>query len=148
MAASMLVAVFLSGAFYANSRGLNMLRCSKETVQASKVLQERLETVRTANWTEVTDAETIRDFYNAAPTDCVLNGITEKITLSPWPATAVTPTVITRSSVGAAAIVTDNVDLVDRFAILATVQVSWKSVNNRVRTRETATVIANGGLGR
>ena len=148
MAAAMLVAVFLSGAFYANSRGLNMLRCSKETIHASKVLQERLETIRTANWTEVTDSATIRAFYDSAPTGCALNGRSEKITLTPWPPAAVTPLVVTRGTTGLTAIVTDNDDLVDQYAILATVQVSWKSANNRVRTRETATVIANGGLGR
>lgn len=148
MAAAMLVAVFLSGAFYANSRGMNMLRCSKETIRASKILQERLETIRTANWTEVTDSATIRGFYDSAPTSCALNGVSEKITLSAWPPAAVPPIQITRSTAGTTAIVTENLDLDDQPAVLATVQVSWKSANNRVRMRETATVIANGGLGR
>jgi Tfp pilus assembly protein PilV len=150
MAAAGLVAIFLAGAFTANARGLSMIRCAKETNGASKILQQRMEQLRSASWTEVTDAATVQGIYATAPDaweSC--NQMAESLTIAPWPAVAGASTIqITRSSAGTATIVTDNEDLVDGPAVLVTTRVSWTGVGNRNRTRETCTVIANGGLGR
>jgi hypothetical protein len=150
MAAAGLVAVFLVGAFTANSRGLSMIRSAKETAGASKILQQRMETLRAASWTEVTDAATLKDFYaTAADAGESCNQNFEKVTIAPWPS-GVGPSVIqiTRSTSGTTTVVSDNPDLVEGAAVMVTVSVSWTGAGNRARTRETCTVIANGGLGR
>ena len=146
--AIVLVSVFFAGAFYSNSRGLTMLRSSKETLAASKTLQERIERLRGASWTEVTDADTLRGIYAIAPSTNSLGSLAEKVTISPWPPVAGNSLVVTRSSAGAAAISSDNDTLVDGNAVLVTIQVTWVGAGSRPRLRETATVIANGGLGR
>ena len=150
MGAAMLVAVFLSGAFYANSRGLNMLRSSRETAIASKILQERMEELRGMTWTDVTDSSSLKSNY-ATATDSAAglapNILTETLTVTAWP-TAGTAIKITRSATGTVALVTDNVDLDVQSAVLITVRAAWTGAGARSRVRETSTVIANGGLGR
>ena len=148
MGAAMLVAVFLSGAFYANSRGLNMLRASRETAIASKVLQERMEVLRGTNWADITDASSIQAIYaTGTNADKGLAPVAETVTISAWP-TATTSIQISRSTAGTATIVSDNVSLIDgATALLVTTRVSWTGAGARPRARETSTVIANGGLG-
>lgn len=150
MAAAGLVAIFLVGAFTANARGLSMIRSAKETTGASKILQQRMEQLRAASWTEVTDADSVKSFYATAPDAAEsCNSFSETVTIAPWPTVAAPSTIrITRSSSGTTTIVSDNVDLVDLPAVLVTTNVTWTGAGNRTRTRETCTVIANGGLGR
>ena len=150
IAAAGLVAIFLVGAFTANSRGLYMIRCAKETGGASKILQQRMEQLRAASWTEVTDAATVQAIYATAPdAQDSCNKLVETVTLAPWPAVASPSTIqITRTAGGTSTIVSDNEDLVDLPAVLVTTRVSWTGTGKRTRVRETCTVIANGGLGR
>lgn len=150
MAAAGLVAIFLVGAFTANARGMYMLRCAKETGGASKVLQQRMEQLRACSWTEVTDAATLQAIYATAPDSWEsCNKLSETLTIAPWPTVTGPSTItVTRSSSGVAAIAADNDALVDGPAVLVTTRISWTGTGNRTRTRETCTVIANGGLGR
>ena len=150
MAAAGMVAIFLVGAFTANSRGLYMIRCAKETAGASKILQQRMEQLRAASWIDVTEADSVSELFASAPDareSCNQNS--EQVTIAPWP-TVGTPVVtkITRSTTGTTTVMTENADLVDQSAVLVTVGVTWKGAGDRTRTRETCTVIANGGLGR
>lgn len=148
MGAALLVGVFLSGAFYANSRALDMLRASRETAVASKILQERMEKLRGATWASVTDSATLKEMYaTGTSADNGLSTVAETVTVSAWP-TATTPIQITRSGTSAATLVCDNPDLVDGSAVLVTTRVTWTTAGPRNRARETCTVIANGGLGR
>jgi hypothetical protein len=150
MAAAGIVAIFLVGAFTANSRGLYMIRCAKETAGAGKILQQRMEQLRAADWPEVTDAATVQSYYATAP-DAIANcnQLTETVTLVPWPVVAGAIAMkITRSATGTVTLVSDNTALVDGAGVLVTTRVSWTGAGNRTRVRETCTVIANGGLGR
>src|SRR5213083_1258594 len=63
MAAVGIVALGFAAIFYSNSQALNMLRASKETVNASKVLQQRMEQIRTLNWAEITDTGSVQTIY-------------------------------------------------------------------------------------
>jgi hypothetical protein len=150
MAAAGLVAIFLAGAFTSNAHGLSMIRSAKETNGASKILQQRMEQLRSASWTEVTDAATVQGIYaTAADASESCNQMAELVTIAPWPVVGGASTIqIARSSGGTATIVTDNDALVDGPAVLVTTRVSWTGAGKRSRARETCTVIANGGLGR
>jgi hypothetical protein len=74
--------------------------------------------------------------------------MSEQVTISAWPRAAGTNLVIARSATGTGTIVSDNPTLTDGNAVLLILRVSWTGAGNRPRVRETATVIANGGMGR
>jgi hypothetical protein len=144
------VAIFLTGAFTANSRGLYMIRCAQENAAASKILQQRMEQLRSASWTEITDADSVKAFYVNAPDaadGCKQNS--ETVTLSAWPAVGgVGITRIQRATNGGLTVPVVEPNLADQPAVLVTTRVTWAGVGGRSRIRETATVIANGGIGR
>lgn len=150
MGAAMIVALFLSGVFYGNSRVLNMLRASKETIIASKILQQRMEQMRGSNWSEITDAPTLYDIYTTAPDAAVgLNSVTEILTVSAYPSVSGTNIKITRSTAGLTTIATDNPDLVDGSAVRVDARVTWSGTPGGItRVREMSTVMSTGGLGR
>ncbi len=150
MGAALIVALFLSGTFYGNSRALNMLRASKETIIASKILQQRMEQVRASNWTEVTDAISMQATYaTAADASVGLNGVIETLTISIFPSVSGTNIKISRSTAGLATVVTDNPNLVDGNAVRVDARVTWTGTPGGItRVREMSTIVANGGLGR
>ncbi len=154
MGAIMVVALFLSGTFVANSRALGMLRASKETITASKLLQERMEQLRMLNWAEITDASSIQDLFATQTNSASLfTGESESVTISKWPLTSGTTSStsikVNRAANGTVTLVSDNADLVDGTpTVRVDVSVTWPGTpGNRTRIRETSTIVANGGLG-
>jgi len=149
IAAGAAVAIFLAGAFTVNSRGIYMIRCAKETNGASKILQQRMETLRAASWVEVTDAATLQGLYaNQPDSSASCNNLAETLIIGPYPVVVGASTIqISRSAAGVTTIDSDNPNLVDGQAVLVTTRVTWTGTGNRTRTRETCTVVANGGLG-
>lgn len=152
LVAAMVVALFMAGAFYCNGRALGMLRASKETISATRVLEERMEHLRHSNWVEVTDAASLVALYTppaAAATG--MTGLVETVNLTAWPAPspAATPLQISRpTTTGLPTVVSDDPTLVDKPAVRVNVKVSWTGgPGARTRVRETSTIIANGGLG-
>lgn len=152
MAAVGIVALGFAGIFYANSQSLNMLRASKETVNASKVLQQRMEQMRTLNWAEITDTGSVQAIYRT-PADAavLLTNPVETVTISAFPPPGTPPATIQvqRAANGTVSQISDNPDLVDGYpAVRVDVRLTWKGTpHGRTRTRETSTVVANGGLG-
>jgi uncharacterized protein (TIGR02598 family) len=55
--ATALAALFLSSLFTMNVASMDTIRCAKEAVSASQTLQQRIESMRIANWQEITDAD-------------------------------------------------------------------------------------------
>jgi len=151
MAAVGVVAIGFAGIFYSNSRALNMLRASKETVTASKMLQQRMELVRLQDWAEVTDVASVQTLMGtAADASGLLTNPVETITVSPFPPSAGAATIqVQRAANGTVTQISDNPNLVDgNSAVRVDVRVTWTGTpNGRTRLRETSTVVANGGLG-
>ena len=156
-----IIALGLSGLCYSNSQALTILRTSRETMVASKMLQERLEKIRAANWTEITDAAYLQDFYSVATSASPqLTGETESITVSqyppPVPASSSNPIKVSRAASGTVTLAayTANaggvlaVDLNDQPMVRVDVSVTWPGAAGRTHTRETSTIISNGGIGR
>src|SRR5712691_62644 len=96
--ASGLAALFLSSLFTMNVASMETIRSAKESTNASQVLQQRMESMRIANWHQVTDAIWIRD--NLLNTDASgatqLKGVSETLTLVPYGSTSLGNTQITR----------------------------------------------------
>ena len=69
-----------------NISSMDTIRCSKESVAASQVLQQRIESLRIANWQEITSASWLAaNTLNAdAAGSDVLKDLTETVTLVPY----------------------------------------------------------------
>lgn len=159
MGAVLIIGLGLTGLFAANSRALVMLKSSKQAAVASKCLQQRIEQLRSYNWTQVTDAQSLQDLYATPPLPSVeLPGFSEQVTVSAFtPATSsdttapapAAPFLIVRRAVdGAVTLFSDAPDLIDGTAVRMDVQITWPGPQGRTRMRETSVVITNGGIGR
>ena len=153
--------------FGANSRAMGLLKSSKQAAVASKCLQQRIEQIRTYNWTQVTDSVAMQALYATPPLPSIeLPGFSEQVTISAFtPATTnggtapapVAPFLqITRGANGTVTLVSDNPNLVDQpqngitnpgAEVRVDVQITWPGPNGRTRIRQTSVIIANGGVG-
>jgi Tfp pilus assembly protein PilV len=158
MGAVLCIGLGLSGLFAANSRALVMLKSSKQAAVASKCLQQRIEQLRSYNWTEVTDSQSLQDLYAVPPLPSIeLPGFSEKVIVSAFtPATSseaespapVAPFLtVARGVDGTVTLLSDAPDLIDGTAVRVDVQITWPGRENQ-RMRETSVVISNGGIGR
>ena len=159
LGAMLIIGLGLAGLMAANSRAAVILKSSKQAAVASKCLQQRIEQLRTINWTEVTDAQSLQDLYSNPPLPSIeLPGFSEKITVSGFtpatssdatsPAPAAPFLIVTRAAGGTVTLVSDAPDLIDGTAVRVDVQITWPGPQNNSRMRETSVVIANGGIGR
>ena len=84
--ASAIVTVVLGGLFVLQSNLMRMLASSTETTNASAHLQTRVEQVRLANWSQLTDPGWVQSTLLKSPTDADVNlpGLTETCTVSPY----------------------------------------------------------------
>src|SRR5256885_458138 len=81
-----LVAVFLGSLFTMNSSSMGTIKMARQSAAASQVLQQRVESLRIANWHQVTDADWIKtNLLNIAPSGIEgLKNLTETLTLIPF----------------------------------------------------------------
>src|SRR5258708_39058439 len=84
--AAAISAVFLSSLFTINLASMETIRSAKESTGASQVLQQRMESMRIANWHEVTDAAWLHDnLLNSDASGAVqLKNLVETVTLVPY----------------------------------------------------------------
>lgn len=158
MGSLLIIGLALVAIITANTRSMTMLKSSRQAATASKCLQQRIEQIRTYNWTEVTDSQAMTDLYSAPPLPSVeLPGFWEQVQISSYtppipPAAPPTPTapflLITRGADGTVTVVQDNPDLVSGPEVRIDVQINWPGPGGTTRTRETSVIVANGGVGR
>ena len=159
LGAVVLIAIGLTSLIAANSRSMIMLKSAKQAAVASKCLQQRIEQIRTYNWTQVTDAQAMQSLYSVPPLPSVeLPGFAEQVTVSAFvpPTTSGTaapaptgPVIqITRDVNGVTNIASDNPNLTSGQEVRVDVQVSWPGSGGVTHVRETSVVVANGGVGR
>ena len=84
--AGAIVTLFLASLFALNSNMMHLLRASAEAANASQSLQQRVEQVRLANWTQLTDPAWIQANLLNSKTDASVNlpGLTETLTVAPY----------------------------------------------------------------
>ena len=159
MGAVVVIGLALAAVITANTRAMSMLKSSKQAAVASKCLQQRIEQIRTYNWTQVTDAQVMQDLYATPPLPSVeLPGFSEQVTVSAFtPATTsgsaapapVAPFLqVTRDVSGNVALASDNPNLVSGPEVRVDVQITWPGPGGATRTRQTSVIVANGGVGR
>ena len=140
--------MFLSSLFVMNSASMQSLRLARETACASQVLQQRIESMRIANWHQITDANWIRNnLLNtlAAGTD-QLKEVTETLTLIPYGSSATETTQLIRTG-GNARVVTANTTLLKENAMKIIWVVDYTGIpNNHPKSRQTVAILAKGGM--
>ncbi|MGZ5522349.1 MAG: hypothetical protein ACXWF1_04360 [Chthoniobacterales bacterium] len=141
-------ALFLGSLFTMNMSGMKAIRTAREATSASQVLQQRVESLRIANWHQVTDADWLSANLlntNAAGSDG-LQQMTETLTLVPYGSNSVGNTQITRSN-GTTQIVNRNSSLLAENAMKVIWTVTYNGgINSQAMTRQTVAIIGKGGV--
>lgn len=146
--AAAISALFLSSLFTMNLSSMETIRSAKESTVASQVLQQRLESMRIANWHQITDAAWIRD--NLLNLDAAggeqLKNLVETVLLVPYGSTTIGNTTL-RRSLGAATIVTQNTNLLLENAVKVIWTVDYTGApNNHAVTHQIVAILAKGGV--
>lgn len=142
-------AMFLGSLFAMNVTSMKTMRTAREAGGASQVLQQRVETLRIANWHQITDAIWLRDnLMNTAPAGGdLLKGMSETLTLVPYGGAGTGNTQITRSSGGTTQIVNQNSSLLGESAMKVIWTVAYAGgLKGDSVTRQTVAIVAKGGV--
>lgn len=141
-------ALFLSSLFVLNTSAMETLRLARETACASQILQQRIESLRIANWHQVTDATWLQsNLLNVdAPGASELKNLTETVTLTPYGSSSTSYTQLNRVN-GQASIVTNNTSLLLENAV----EVVWTAnytiaPSDRPVSRRVVAILAKGGV--
>jgi len=141
-------ALFLGSLFVMNTSSMDTIKMARENACASQVLQQRVESLRIANWHQVTDANWLKtNLLNAdANGSTQLKNISETLTISPYGSDNVGDTQVTRSA-GSASIVSNNVALLSENAVKIVWNVSYKGApNDRTNSHQTVAILGKGGV--
>jgi uncharacterized protein (TIGR02598 family) len=145
--AAAISALFLGTLFTFNIASMETIKMSRESACASQILQQRVESLRIANWHQVTDSTWLRT--NLLNTDAAgtsqLKSVSETLTLTPYGSTSTGSIQLTRSN-GTAAVV-NNSYLLTENAVKIVWSVNYKGApNDRTNTRQTVAILAKGGV--
>ena len=150
MVAGVIMAIFLSSLFALNGSSLSAIRNAKESTCASQVLQQRIESMRIANWHNVTDANWLKNnlLNQDAPGGNLLRSATETLSLTPYEGTTSNETKITRSA-GVASIVSQNTGMLTENAAKVVWTINYRGApNDRPYSRQIVAILAKGGVAR
>lgn len=141
-------ALFLGSLFTMNMTAMKTIRTSREAACASQVLQQRVESMRIANWHQITDADWVSN--NLLDSEAAgregLNQMTETLTLVPYGSDTAGNTQIVRSG-GTTTIVTRSNALLAESAIKVIWTVAYSGgINSQSTTRQTVAILAKGGV--
>ena len=143
-------ALFLGSLFAINTSSMGTIKMAREAAAASQVLQQRVESMRIANWHEITDANWIQaNLLNADAAGANdLKSVTETLTLTPYGSGNVGNTVMTRNG-NSVVINQQNTSLLYENAIMVTWTVNYVGApNDRAMTRQTIAILGKGGVAR
>jgi len=140
-------ALYLGSLFTMNASSMGTIKMAKESSCASQVLQQRVESLRIANWHDVTDATWLRDnILNAdASGASQLQSLSETLLIEPYGSDTTGNIQLTRSH-GVASIVS-SVPLLAENAVKVTWTANYVGApNTRNISRQTVAILAKGGV--
>jgi Tfp pilus assembly protein PilV len=148
MIAAALSALFLGSLFAMNTSSMATIKMARDAACASQILQQRVESLRIANWHQITDAIWLRD--NLLNVDAAganqLKDASETLTLIPYGSSTPGNTKLTRAN-GSAIIENQNTALLGENALKIVWMVSYTGTpNDRSITRQTVAILAKGGV--
>ncbi|MEY2484489.1 MAG: hypothetical protein QOG67_3567 [Verrucomicrobiota bacterium] len=148
MIAAAISALFLGSLFAINVSSMQTIKMARESAAASQVLQQRVESMRIANWHQITDADWIKaNLLNSdAPGTVSLRSVSENLTVMPYGSGNTGTTQLNRQN-GAATISQRNDALLTENAI----QIIWTvnyvgAPNEHPTTRQTVAILGKGGV--
>jgi prepilin-type N-terminal cleavage/methylation domain-containing protein len=146
--ATAISALFLGSLFLMNAAAMNTITMARQAACASQVLQQRIESMRIANWHQITDASWLQaNLLNAdAPGADQLHRLSETVTLVPYGSSTAGNTRLIRAK-GVVKILSNNTDLLGENAI----KIIWTlnfiaAPNDRPAMREAVVILAKGGV--
>lgn len=146
--AASICAIFLGSLFTINTSTMGTIKVARETAWASQILQQRIESMRIANWHQITDADWIQaNLLNAdAPGSNGLKNLSETLILIPYGSTSTATTGLTRIN-GSSSITSRNSSLLTENAVKVVWTVNFTgSPNDRACSRQTVAIVAKGGV--
>lgn len=146
--AASLAAMFLTSLFTLNLATMNAIRGAKESIAASQVLQQRMESMRIANWQQVTNAPWLRDnLLNAGVAGSTpLKNLAETLTIVPYGSANTGSTQLTRSG-NTTSVVSQNTTLIAENAVKILWTVNYTGVpNGAAITRQVVAILGKGGV--
>ena len=141
-------ALFLSTLFLMNSSAMDTIQMARESACASQILQQRVESMRIANWHQVTDANWLLTnlLNNDAPGANQLKNISETVTLVPYGSSTVGNTQLSRTN-GSVSITSTNAALLGENAVKIIWTVNYIAApNDRTISRQIVAILAKGGV--
>ena len=141
-------AFFLGSLFTMNMTAMKTMRTAREATAASQILQQRIESMRIANWHQSTNPDWISaNLLNAdAPGSNTLNVLSESLTLAPYGSAATATTQFVRSN-GTTRIITRNSSLLTESAMKVVWTLNYSGgINGKATTRQTVAILAKGGV--
>jgi type II secretory pathway pseudopilin PulG len=148
--ATAISALFLGSLFLMNSSAMDTIQMARESACASQVLQQRIESMRIANWHQVTDANWLAtNLLNTdAPGANQLKAVSETLTLVPYGSSTVGNTQLTRTN-GSVSTVSTNSALLGENAVKIIWTVNYTAApNDRPISRQIVAILAKGGVAR
>ena len=143
-----LSALFLGSLFAMNSSSMATIRMARDSACASQILQQRVESLRIANWHQITDAVWLKDnLLNVdAPGANQLKDEAESLMLIPYGSTTPGNTKLTRSH-GSTTIENQNDALLGESMLKAVWTVTYlEPPLEQPVTRQTLVILAKGGV--
>ncbi len=144
-------ALAISGAMAVNSHQLRLVKATREASAASHSMQERLEQVRTATWSQITDPTYVSEtLFSSLPRSIApLDRYREMITISAWPEGSGPVLCVEKAPKQSARIVSAGVGIAGQHLLKVDFQIRWGGgEGKRERRRELSTIISNGGISR
>lgn len=145
--ASAVSALFLGSLFTVNTSSMQTVKMAREAASASQVLQQRVESLRIANWHQITDATWLQNnILNAdAPGTSALKSPSEQLTIVPYGSSTTGNIQLTRANgtttvVNSTALLTEN-------AIKVIWTVNYNGTpRDRAMSRQVVAILAKGGV--
>jgi hypothetical protein len=143
-----LVAIFFIALFLINSQCLYYVNCSRELLDASDILQTRVEQMRNCHWSQITASDgsyisgsnILGTAVNGAS---ALGSVTEVIKVDSYPTPTGTPITVTRASNGTVTVSQTNSSVTNGDMAAITVQLTWTTApGGRARSVAISTVWA------
>lgn len=165
MVSAAILAIFLGSLFVLNASSMQTLKMTREAAASSQVLQQRVESLRIANWQLITQSNCTWLQSNAFMVDAngdgipdadgseLLKGESETLTLEPYGSTTATPTPapiptkLSRIRGSSAVVLSNNAALLQENAVKATWTISYTgSPNDRSISQKMVAILAKGGV--
>jgi len=148
---AMVVALLFGAAVFAtNSRLLLALKTQKESTAATMVLQQRMESLRAASYSQVADKDYLKNtvFSNSTGSEEPLGSLNEQVAVGVYGDTSVTPIMLLRNPQHQTPQMLSNNDNLTNYNLLQVdLLLQWTSANGRTRTRQLSAVFGKGNIG-